>query len=145
MQITLCSTSSDKRCLTKIISGGTVLTGNLKNETGVINPVVLVEIENPSSYNYMLIPEFGRNYFITDMKVVKNNIWEIRGHVDVLTTYVNEIKSCTAMVDKVSSGKRNKYINDDSWVSTVKTKTDIINFSSGLSESGVFLLMACGG
>lgn len=145
MLIKLSLTKSDRRDMTKIVQNETSLEGTLRNETSVINPDILIEIENPTSFNYMYIPEFHRYYFINDMEHVRNDLWRIKGHVDVLQTYANEIFASNAIIDKSADNQENKYIGDDTWVPTVKTKTDILSFPSGLSESGTFLLMAAGG
>lgn len=145
MDITLSITKNDSRDITKITSGATTLSGTLRNETSVLDPDILIEVENPTSFNYMHIPSFGRYYFITDMEHIRNGLWRIHGHVDVLTTYASEILDSNAMIDKIANGDNDKYIGDDSWLATVKTKTDVISFPQGLSETGCFLLMAAGG
>ncbi len=145
MLIKLSLTKSDRRDMTKIIQDETPIEGTLRNETSVINPDILIEIENPTSFNYMYIPDFHRYYFINDMEHIRNDLWRIKAHVDVLQTYANEIFASDAIIDKSADNQENKYIGDDTWVPTVKTKTDILSFPSGLSETGTFLLMAAGG
>ena len=58
----------------------------LKEECGVINPVIVIqEIGNPSGYNYAYIPSFGRYYWIKEWTWVLGR-WEAELYTDVLAT-----------------------------------------------------------
>lgn len=47
-------------------------------------------------YNYFLIPDMERYYFIDSITNTGNSIWIINGHVDVLETYKDEILASNA-------------------------------------------------
>lgn len=106
---------SDKRCLTKSTTLVKSLSGNLKNETSVINPTIVIEgdIEDVMNSNYMIIPDFGRKYFITNIQSIRKNLWEISCHVDVLSSFADEIRSNSAII-KRQENKWNLFLNDNS-------------------------------
>lgn len=68
----------------------------LKDGASVENPVILISNSNMTDCNYMYIPDFGRYYFINDIVSVRQGLWEIHAHVDVLETYKTQIKACSA-------------------------------------------------
>ena len=89
MEITLYKTSEENNKIDKTLSEPYNMTGSLRNESSVIRPSILVEIENPTNYNYMYIPDFGRYYFIKEMTSVRTNLWRLDCEVDVLKSYAN--------------------------------------------------------
>lgn len=147
MDITLYTNSSERQAITKTLSTGYQLTGSLRNESSVINPSILIEIENPSGYNYAYISEFNRYYFITDMISVRTNLWRVNMSVDVLMSFASDILDLDVIVSDISGGENpvSTYIEGEQWKSTVKTKTDVINFPNGLLSSGEYILITSGG
>ena len=84
----------------------------LKRDTSILRPVLLINsVQDIYTYNYMYISEFGRHYFIDDIRSVNNNMWEISAHVDVLETYKTDILSNTAVL-KRQEKKFNLYLDD---------------------------------
>lgn len=84
----------------------------LKRDTSILRPVLLINsVQDIYTYNYMYISEFGRYYFIDDIRSVNNNMWEISAHVDVLETYKTDILSNTAVL-KRQEKKFNLYLDD---------------------------------
>lgn len=104
-----------------------------------------MELENPSSYNYAYIPEFGRYYFISDMVHVSKGLWRISMQVDVLESFKNYILDLGVILSDTENTGAENYLSGDVWKTKVKEKTDIINFPSGLSETGHFILITAGG
>lgn len=147
MDIILYVNSSERQAITKTLSNGLTLTGSLRNESSVINPTILIETTNPSSYNYAYIPEFGRYYFITDIVSVRTNLWRVSMSVDVLMSFAQSILDLDVIVSDASIGDYDSptYMNGDVWQTTVKDKTDVITFPSGLLDSGEYILITSGG
>lgn len=145
MEITLCVNTSEKNKIGKNLTSMKVFSGVLREETSVTSPVVLMELENPSGYNYAYIPEFCRYYFIRDMVSVRKGLWRISMQVDVLESFKNYILELGVILsDSENTGSEN-YLSGDVWKTKVKEKTNIINFPSGLSETGYFILITAGG
>lgn len=65
-----------------------VVSGVLKEQSSIIDPVVLIRGDTTiMEYNYAEIDPFKRKYFVTDIRNVRNDLWEVSLHVDVLYSY----------------------------------------------------------
>ena len=96
MEITLYTNESEKNKLEKTLDHPILLEGTLRDESSIINPIILISSEKediPYMYNYAYIPAFGRYYFITDIESVRTGIWRVSMHVDVLMSYKEQIKN----------------------------------------------------
>ena len=102
-----------------LITAGTQFTNvQLKEETSVINPVLLFNPNStgmpnpftPSYFNYCLITSFSKYYFISDWQYL-NGIWACYLTEDVLATYKTGIGATTAYVER-SASNYNGYIVD---------------------------------
>lgn len=98
-------TTSANNQIGKDITDVLTLSGSLRNETSVIDPVIRIELDendisekNFFQCNYCTIERFNRKYFITDMQSLRNNLVEVHCHVDVLDTYKDEIKDLNAII-----------------------------------------------
>lgn len=145
MNITLCVNNSERNKLSKSLSNMNVFSGSLKDETSVTSPVVMMELENPTGFNYAYIPEFGRYYFIRDMVSVRTGLWKISMQVDVLQSFQNYIRGCLVILSDTENTGKEMYLSGDVWKSKVKELTNIVNFPSGLPDNGYFILITAGG
>ncbi len=145
MEITLCVNNSEKNKLGKTLSNLNVFSGSLKEETSAINPVVIMELVNPTGFNYAYIPEFGRYYFIDDIVSVRTGLWRLSMTVDVLESFKNEILGIPVILSDSTDTGKELYLPGKVWKTKVKELTDIINFPSGLSDNGYFILITAGG
>ena len=145
MEIILYTTGSERHALRKVLENELDLTGSLRGESSVINPSFLIEVQNPSQYNYCFIPEFNRYYFITNITSVRTNIWRIDCNVDVLMSYQEQILNLDIIAEQSTSPDEESYMQGEMWQTTVKAKTDIINFPNGLLENGEYILITSGG
>ena len=122
------------------------MSGTLRESTSVINPIITVEAPvTLIGYNYCYIPDFSRYYYVVDVKSMRNNLWAVTLRVDVLMSFQNDILNTPAIIDHTTQQDTTDYMNSNVWQSLVKDKTDIINFSSGLSETGGYVLITAGG
>lgn len=133
--ITIQVNSSENNKLDKTLTDIATLSGTLKQETSIIDPIIAVE-GNLSDYigaNYCTIPTFGRSYFINNIRSIRNGIFEISCHVDVLSSFKTQIRANSAIIHK-SERNWNLYLNDGS----LKTYQNPIiytkKFSSGFPE-----------
>jgi hypothetical protein len=147
MEIVLYTTGSERHAISKTLQNALELTGSLRGESSVINPSFIVELSNPSQYNYCFIPDFNRYYFITNITIVRTNIWRFDCSVDVLMSYQTEILNLDVIVSDLSLGESptETYMQGEQWETSVKNKTDIINFPSGLLDAGEYILITSGG
>lgn len=147
MNIILYQTTSERERINKDLSSVLSLSGALRGECSVTNPSFNIEVTNPSDYNYCYIPDFGRYYYITNIVSVRTNIWRIDCDVDVLMSFKEAILNLDVIVSYVSLGESpvSTYYSGEQWASTVRTKTDIINFPNGLLDNGEYILITSGG
>lgn len=72
------------------------LTCVLKENTSFLNPVLKIKATSLPDANYMKFE--NRYYWITDIISLANNLWEIHGTCDVLTTFRGHILNTSAFV-----------------------------------------------
>ena len=82
---------------------GTTYNVDLKSGTSYLSPILLLSNSGKPDFNYFTFQ--GWFYFISDIVSVRNDLWEIYGHVDVLATAKAAILATTAYVlyDSVSN------------------------------------------
>ena len=118
----------------------------LKEATSVENPVIIINSgSNISGFNYMYIQDFGRYYFITDIVSVRNGVWEVSGHVDVLMTYRSGIKACQATC-KRQENLFNMYLDDPEF--KTYNNADIVTKAltgGALNKNMSYILVTAGG
>lgn len=144
MTITLYKNESEKNKINKILTTVATLTGTLRDSSSIINPDIVIEYDNPTGFNYCYIDAFNRFYFVTNITVINNKLLKLSLKVDVLESFKTSILAQNIIIDK-STSNVDEYLPDDNLVVNVKTKTDIVNFPSGLLESGEFILITAGG
>lgn len=112
MEIKLQSNSSEKNKFTKKVTDVLTLEGVLKDTTSIVDPVILIEGDiSVAGCNYMTIPLFNRSYFVTNVRSVRNGLWEVSAHVDVLSSFRTQILSNKAILLR-QENKWNLYLND---------------------------------
>ena len=90
------------------------LTGTMRNETSITDPVIRIEFEGAiPKFNYFYIPQFFRYYFLKDIRLLRNNIFEMSGHCDVSTTAfkLDALTNCNGIVKK-QENLNNLLLND---------------------------------
>ena len=117
------------------------LNGDLKNETDMINPKILVDVDIPDiKYtNYLTIPEFNRKYFIDEIVSVRRNLVMISAHVDVLESFGNLIKENTAVVLR-QENDFNLLLNDGVFKAQQNPRIFLRDFPSGLGDFNYILI-----
>lgn len=146
MNITLYNNLSEKNVIQKTLANAVTITGTLKESTSIKNPTITIEYSSTIvGYNYCYIEDFSRYYFISDVKSLRNNLWSLSLRADVLMSFANDILNTPAIIDHTSETETTDYMGSPIWSNLVKDKTDIINFSSGLSENGGYILITAGG
>lgn len=137
--------ASEDISLDKELTTISALSGNLKDESSLIDPIIQFsgDITRYISANYMTIAAFGRSYFITDIRVIRRNIFEISGHCDVLSTYKDQIRQNKAIIKRQES-KYNLYLNDGSLKAYQNPIVVTKKFPSGFTTQE-FVLAVAGG
>ena len=145
MNITLYTTTSENNRVDKQLRNPISMTGKLKEESNVIDPVILFEVGNISGYNYCYIEDFGRYYFITEITSVRNGLWKVSLHVDVLFTYRTQIKKLSAVIDKQEgTNYTSDLYNDGSFRIREDNFIEVKEYSNGFNDAGEFILLTAG-
>lgn len=112
-QVLLQTNNSEKNKLDKDLATISTISGTLKNETSIVDPVILIEVDltNLINCNYMTIPSFGRSYFVTNIRSIRRNLVEVSAHVDVLSSFASQIRNNAAIVRR-QENRWNLYLND---------------------------------
>lgn len=143
MNIVLYQNISEYNAVNKSITELTTLTGTLREESSIIDPIITIsDIDSyVGSMNYAYIPEFNRYYFITNIESVRNNLWRVSFHVDVLYTYRAQIKSNSAIIER----NENEYdlkLNDGLFKTQQNPRIAQFPFPSGFNTWNFVLAIA---
>lgn len=141
--IVLMINSSEKNKMDKTLTTISTISGTLKNATSIIDPVIIIEgdLSSFTGCNYMSIPTFGRSYFVNNIRSIGNNLFEVSGHVDVLSTYKTEIRRNSAIIRK-QQHQWNLYLNDGSLRVYQNPQVVTKTFSSGFTKLEFVLAVA---
>ena len=91
--------------------------------------------------NYLFIPDFGnRYYYITGMRSIRTHLVEVSCHVDVLMTYRDKIRACSAIIERGSplgstitkNDPVNLYVPDGNMPALQKRVTVLKRLSGGV-------------
>ena len=150
MQISLfrCTAENNRVDKTDFITNRFPIDGTLRSESSVIDPIIVIEKGNVTlyDYNYMYIADFKRWYYINDIISIRNNLWEIHAHVDVLYTWGADIKNMEGIADKLEGyNEANVYFDDGSFVMDCRNDIQVKEFPNGLNENGSYILICAGG
>lgn len=138
--ISLQNNSSPINKIGKAISTITTVSGDLKNESDVLRPEILIECDSSIlSANYMTIDTFHRKYFIEEIQSVRTNLWLVKAHVDVLETYASQILSNTAVVLR-QENNFNLLLNDGVFKCRQDPRISYRKFPSGLGDFNYILI-----
>lgn len=140
--------SSPVEKIGKTLSEGLNFSVTLKDNTSILRPVLLLSSTSQApitGYNYMYISDFGRYYFIDDVKSIHNNMWEVSAHVDVLETYKTAILANSAVI-KRQQNLYNLYLDDPEFktYNTEILQTKKFVGGSGFQKSMHYILVVNG-
>lgn len=144
MTIDIKYSQSEPNRLSKQVKHVARLEGTLKENSTIINPSILVEgnLTDVSNANYLTIYEFRRDYFITDMESVRNGLYIIHAHVDVLSTFASDIKGNTAIVQR-QANDFNLYLDDGAFKIYQNPIVETFTFPQGFAGH-MFVLTVMG-
>lgn len=145
MNINFYFNTSAKNAIGKSLTNELSLTGTLRDECSIINPEFMVEAANLSSYNYCYIPQFNRYYFVNNIISVRNNLWRVILHVDVLESFKSEILNRSVIVDRQTQLlNSNSLFDDGSYFNQANVQIEVASFTNNFSDKGEFILLTAG-
>ena len=146
MNLTLYYNSSERKVIGKSLQSVGSVTGILKGDASIMNPVFILESDNNylSGVNYLYWQEGNRYYYIDDIQMLTGGRMAIYCSVDVLETYSTEIKEQVAIVDK-QEAISNMYFNDGSFRKDTREFYTVKSFQNGFNDTGEYILITAGG
>lgn len=134
---------------TKQPTGGGTINVELKGGCDILAPTFILNLSNPYPITYIQFE--GRYYFVTGIKSIRNNLWEVSCIVDVLATYKTVIQSMspyvlyythnnteisdhrlsakTTQTTQTASGSFGNFGSDSAYVLTVVGKDSIASYA----------------
>lgn len=128
------------------------ITGNWREPTSVIDPVVLVHHPDGvdvsdfmANINYAYIEVAHRWYYVTNIIAQTNHLWELHCHVDVLMTYKADILEQQCIVSR-QANVYNLDLDDGWFMSYQNPRIQTKLFSNATPfEHQEFVLVMAGG
>lgn len=143
--VSLYKTASENNRVVKVLTSGKEMSGELRNQTSVLNPSIRIEsADNISAYNYAYIPEFGRYYYIADITSVRTNCWIISLRCDVLMSYSAQIKALRPIIEREEVGQSAGLIDTDMPID-INKKVQKYYFPKGFTKDIQYVLTTSGG
>lgn len=101
VEISLYTVAEDERVLEKTLNNKTDFNCIFKDSNSIIAPVLTITTQaNLTQYNYCYVPDFNRYYFIDDITITRNGVYNITLRCDVLMTYATSIKNSEARITR---------------------------------------------
>ena len=93
-------TTSEANRIDKTVTTMSGISFTVKENTSIMKPTLIITTSSSlDKCNYLYIQDWGRYYFVDEVRSVRNNVYELDCHVDVLYTYQDAIKQCSGVLD----------------------------------------------
>lgn len=117
------------------------VSGVLRDECDIVDPVIEIQYAGTlSNVNYARVEELHRWYFINKIESVRNGLWRIYCHCDVLKTYSEAILGTECVVAR-SQNKYNLFLNDSAFKVYANPRLQVINFPQKFTGESYILVM----
>ena len=145
MELNLYYNTSDNRTINKTLTPGLTISGNLREESSIIKPIITIQSDNVIRENYLYIPEYQRYYYITGKESVRTGIWRIHMEVDPLMSFKRDILALSVVVSKQSAiTNGDEYIDDGSLVTDNQLFKTVYKFAEGFNDNAQYILITAG-
>lgn len=142
MTIKLYVNNSDPKCVDKSLVSELAVSGTARDPLDMVNPVIEVEGDIVSSigqYNYMVIEDYARSYFITSITADSYHLSTIHAHCDILSSSKTWLLNKSATLTR-NERSYNSYLNDDMFNSYAYTNIVTKEFPTGVSADSIVLM-----
>lgn len=133
MNVILYHNKSDKREAYKSLKSLGSYEGELKEDSGIVNPTILLNMSSiPKNANYAYIAEFGRYYYVGESVSKGSTLWQVSMSSDPLMTSYDQLIKLSAVIER-QENVMNWYLEDQRLLSTDKVATVTRKFSGNNS------------
>lgn len=98
--INLYMNNSEKNVIGKSLTSVRNLNGTFKQEADIVNLSIQVDLSTVPNFNYLRVPLFNRYYFVDNIVNIRDDLWEISCHVDVLESFKDTIMSTYGFIER---------------------------------------------
>lgn len=142
MEVRLYNTADARNVLDKTLTNETVFADcKMKKQTSILNPVLYIQSQSQITNNYCYIPSFSRYYFIDDIAIYPNCIYELTCKVDVLKSWKDDILKATLHI--TAKENSNQYAGE--FLTTNQKEITTHTFDSIFSLDEKFILITARG
>lgn len=142
MLMKLYTTKTPNNTIGKVLENETEYNIKFKAQADRTKPVVVLMSETMIDFNYAYIPDFNRYYFVENIEVTPNKIYNISLRCDVLESFKNDILESSGFVNQQTTP--NKYYNSD-YQTEIKKEVDVIKSNVTLDTTKSTILVTIGG
>ena len=141
MDIKLYHCSSDPRVVTKNISDMVSYNSATARDAFDVmgGSIIIATSSDLSDYNYAYITDVGRYYYITDITVLRDGVWQLTLAVDVLMTYNAAIRALHGTVDR-QTNVNNGYISDPEYKALTFSAIVTKAFPNEMTDDSIILM-----
>ena len=142
MVMKLYSTKTPSNTIGKVLENEAEYEIKFKAQADKTKPVVVLRSETMLNFNYAFIPDFERYYFIENIEVTPNKIYNVSLRCDVLESFKEDIKKSSGVISQQTNG--NNYFNSD-YQTEIKKEVDVIKSTVTLDTTKSTILVTIGG
>ena len=142
MIISLYNTNDSEIVLEKTLSNKVDYNIKMKDRASILTPTIVLKSDVLINSNYAFIPSFNRYYYIENIEVFPNDIYNLTLKCDVLMSFKDDILNSNANI--INQTEYNKYYNSN-YASEVKKEVDIYNSNITFSDDKSTILCTIGG
>lgn len=143
MNVKFYTNRSADNVVTKDITEIASFDGYLREGCSVVDPVIKFETFNRAlvnQLNYVMIPQFGRFYFVRDIRF-EGNLTVITMHVDVISSWQTQLKALNAIIAR-NENKYNLYLQDGIFRTYENPHVSIQPFGDAFNEFNYIFTVA---
>lgn len=134
--------SSENNALDKNLSAVVSDTLVFKEDVDLMNPRIIFQTSSDlTGVNYM---QLNDKYYFVHIECIQGGRYNIYGHVDVLTTYKDAIRSQIGIIRR-NANNYNRYLQDDKIKMNAYEQVKTLQFPSGFSKTMQYYLITIGG
>lgn len=141
MVIKLYKSSSDPRVVSKSLSDEISYNSATARDAFDImgGSIVIATSSDLSGYNYAHVDDVNRYYYIKDITVLREGVWQLELAIDVLMTYAAEIRSLHGTVDR-QTNLNNGYISDPEYKALTFSQIVTKTFPNEMTNDTIILM-----
>lgn len=132
---------SENNDVQKVITDQRQVDAYSRESVDILNPVVDLQGFTVNDYNYCYIRELGRYYYIEKVVTAPNGVVELTMKVDVLMTYISDIRESHGLILKQRAYNPYYGENEVDARQTVRK----LEFNDQFNHTGEFVLVALRG